>query len=118
MDDEESVLKLISRMLKKMGHEVILTDDGAEAVKLYKESFESGNPIDLTIMDLTIPGGMGGKDAVKEILNINAEAKVLVASGYSTDPVMASHTQFGFSGALVKPFQMNDLRNILKKILH
>jgi len=117
MDDEEQILKLTNRMLSKMGHEVVLAGDGAEAVRLYKEAFDKGAPMDLVIMDLTIPGGMGGKDAVKEILAVNPQAKVLVSSGYSTDPVMASYSEFGFCGALVKPFQLSELKKTLKKIL-
>lgn len=117
MDDEEQIRKLTDRMLSKMGHEVVLAADGAEAVRLYKEALDKGTPMDLVIMDLTIPGGMGGQDAVKEILSVNPNAKVLVSSGYSTDPVMASHSEFGFCGALVKPFQLSELKKTLKKIL-
>jgi PAS domain S-box-containing protein len=117
MDDEEQILKLTNRMLSKMGHEVILAVDGAEAVRLYKEAFDKGTPMDLVIMDLTIPGGMGGQEAVKEILSVNPNAKVLVSSGYSTDPVMASYSEFGFCGALVKPFQLSELKKTLKKML-
>jgi PAS domain S-box-containing protein len=117
MDDEEQIRKLTDRMLSKMGHEVVLAADGVEAVRLYKDAFDNGTPMDLVIMDLTIPGGMGGKDAVKEILSVNPSAKVLVSSGYSTDPVMASYSEFGFCGTLVKPFQLSELKKTLKKIL-
>ncbi len=117
MDDEEQILKLTNRMLGKMGHEVVLATDGAEAVRLYKEACDIGQTMDLVIMDLTIPGGMGGKDAVKEILSVNPHAKVIVSSGYSTDPVMASYSEYGFCGALVKPFQLNELKKTLKMVL-
>ena len=68
-------------------------------------------------MDLTIPGGMGGKDAVKEILAINPEAKILVSSGYSNDPIIANYKDYGFCGAIVKPYQMQELNKILQKVL-
>jgi len=68
-------------------------------------------------MDLTIPGGMGGKEAVKEILAINPEAKILVSSGYSNDPIMANYRKYGFSGAMAKPYQLKELMKIVDQIL-
>jgi len=78
---------------------------------------DSGTPVDLTIMDLTIPGGMGGKEAVRKILAINSEAKVIVSSGYSNDPVMANFKDYGFRAVIVKPFQLMELRKILGRLL-
>jgi two-component system, cell cycle sensor histidine kinase and response regulator CckA len=114
---EEQIRNMTQRMLTRIGHEVTLAADGEEAVRRYREAYSHGVPIDLVIMDLTIPGGMGGKDAVREILAIDAQAKVVVASGYSTDPVMASFKDFGFCGAIVKPFQQNELKKMLKRVL-
>jgi CheY-like chemotaxis protein len=117
MDDEESIRKMTQRMLGRMGHEVLLAPGGEDAVKQYREALDQGLPVDLVIMDLTIPGGMGGKEAVKEILAMNPHAKVLVSSGYSTDPVMASYSEYGFCGAIVKPFQLSELKKIIARIL-
>ena len=117
MDDEESIRKMTQRMLGKMGHEVLLAPSGEDAVKQYREALDQGLPVDLVIMDLTIPGGMGGKETVKEILALNPRAKVLVSSGYSTDPVMASYSEYGFCGAIVKPFQLSELKKTLARIL-
>jgi PAS domain S-box-containing protein len=117
MDDEEQIRNMTQRMLTRIGHEVTLAANGEEAVQQYREAYSHGTPIDLVILDLTIPGGMGGKDAVREILAIDAQAKVVVASGYSTDPVMASFTDFGFCDAIVKPFQQDELKMMLKRVL-
>jgi PAS domain S-box-containing protein len=117
MDDDQQIRNMIHRMLTKSGYEVLLAEDGAEAIARYREATSTNTPIDLVIMDLTIPGGMGGKDAVREILAIDALAKVAVASGYSTDPVMAAFREYGFCAAIVKPFQQKELNVLVKKIL-
>lgn len=117
VDDEEQIRNMSQAMLRRMGHEVVLARDGAEAIRIYKESTDCDSLIDLVIMDLTIPGGMGGEDAVRKILAINPHAKVIVSSGYSNDPVMASFREFGFCGAIGKPYHLNDLRKVITKVL-
>lgn len=117
MDDEESLRKLAKNMLTHLGHHAICVADGEQAIKKYKQAKNSKTPIDLIIMDLTIPGGMGGKEAVKEILSINPEAKVLVSSGYSNDTIMANYKKYGFSGAIVKPYQLKELKKIVDQVL-
>ncbi len=113
LDDDEMVRDVAKSMLTLLGHEVIFATDGHEAVELYKKS---GNSIDLMVMDLTIPGGMGGKEAVREILNLNPEAKVVVSSGYSNDPVMSRFRDYGFCAALVKPYQMSEFTKVIEKL--
>jgi len=117
MDDEEMVRDVAKAIFVMMGHEVFLAADGEEAVELYKKQSDLCQPIDIIIMDLTIPGGMGGEKAVQEILAINPEAKVIVSSGYSHDPVMAHYQDHGFSAALVKPFQIQDIMDVINKLL-
>ena len=109
MDDEEMIRSLAEKALSRSGYEVVLAADGNEAVLLYQKAKETGAPIDLIIMDLTIPGGMGGKEAIKEIHKIDPEAKVIVSSGYSNDPVMTDFGEYGFCGVTVKPFQIREL---------
>lgn len=109
MDDEEMIRSLVERALSHVGYEVVHAEDGEHAVRLYKEAKEKGVPIDLIIMDLTIPGGMGGKAAVKKIHDIDPNAKVVVSSGYFNDPVMADFCEYGFLAAIVKPFQIREL---------
>lgn len=117
MDDEEMVRDIAKAMLSRMGHEVLLAQDGAGALELYREHSESGKSIDLVIMDLTIPGGMGGKDAVKEILAFDPSAKVIVSSGYSNDPAMANYQEYGFAAAVVKPYRLHDLTKVINRVL-
>lgn len=117
MDDEEMVRTVTKRMLSHFGYEVILAADGQEAIRLYQEALEKGQGIDLIIMDLTIPGGMGGKEAVAKILHIDPAAKVIVASGYSNDPVMANYQEYGFLAAIIKPFQLREIQGLVQQIL-
>ena len=109
MDDDEMVSEVAQAMLQYLGHETILARDGQEAIRLYRQSLEKDHKFELIIMDLTIPGGMGGKEAVREIHKIDPEARVIVASGYSNDPIMASFAEYGFCAAVIKPFQMQEL---------
>lgn len=114
MDDEEVVRNVTQAMLNQLGHKVLFAVDGDQAVSIYRENQET---IDIIIMDLTIPGGKGGEEAVREILAINPGAKVIVSSGYSTDPIMANHRKYGFCAAVVKPYQLQDLSSVLSKVL-
>jgi PAS domain S-box-containing protein len=117
MDDEEIVRNVAKSMLAHFGYDVVLAKNGAEAIKVYKKSITTDEPIDVVIMDLTIPGGMGGQEAVQGILAIDPDAKVIVSSGYSNDPVMANYQDYGFCGAAVKPYQLAELGKILGGIL-
>ena len=114
MDDDELVRDITQKILKEMGHEVLSVKDGMEAVQIYQESIDNESPIDLTIMDLTIPGGMGGQEAVQQILSIDPNAKVIVTSGYSNDPVMANFKDYGFCSAITKPHHFVDLEKAIK----
>ena len=117
MDDEEMIRNVASEMLALEGHEVVFARNGEEAIGLYKECLGTPEAIDLVIMDLTIPGGMGGKEAVVELLAMDAGAKVVVTSGYSTDPIMAHHQDYGFAAALVKPFEIHSFYNVINEVL-
>ncbi|MCB2180867.1 MAG: PAS domain S-box protein [Desulfobulbaceae bacterium] len=117
MDDEATIRTVAQRMLTHLGYDVVLASNGEEAIKLYKERLGSENAIDVSIMDLTIPGGMGGQDAVREILDVDPDAKVIVSSGYSNDPVMASFAEYGFKAAVAKPFNLTELGKTIKSVL-
>ena len=116
MDDDKMLRNIIESQLTHLGHETILVEDGSEAISRYQELREAGTPVDLTIMDLTVPGGMGGKEAVQEILKLNPEAKVIVSSGYSNDPVMADFKDYGFVAAAIKPFDLESLSKIIASV--
>jgi PAS domain S-box-containing protein len=117
MDDDEMVRNIAKAMLTRLGYDTELSADGKEAIDIYKRDMASDTQADIIIMDLTIPGGMGGEEAVKEILTINPDAKILVSSGYSNDPIMANYKDYGFFGAIVKPYQMQELNKIIREAL-
>lgn len=117
MDDEEVVREVAKAMLGQFGYQVVLARHGAEAVELFRAALNSSEPIELTIMDLTVPGGMGGKEAAQELLKIAPAAKIIVSSGYSNDPIMADYRQYGFSGAIVKPYQIREILKTVAEVL-
>ena len=116
MDDEEMVRNVVTTMLERSGYSVETAEGGEEAIEIYKQSMNAGNPFDIVIMDLTIPGGIGGKEAVKDILKINPEAKVIVSSGYANDPVMANYAEYGFYSIIAKPYTKSKLLEVLSRI--
>lgn len=116
MDDEDMVGEIACQMLMHLGYDTMHLKDGKSAVDEYIRCFENGNPFDIVIMDLTIPGGMGGKEAVVEILAADADAKVIVSSGYSTDPIMTNFSEYGFVGVINKPFDLASIKSKLESI--
>jgi two-component system cell cycle sensor histidine kinase/response regulator CckA len=117
MDDEESVRDVVGEMLKAAGYEYELAKNGSEAIELYKRALEGGRPFDAAIMDLTIPGGLGGKEAVKKLIEIDPKVKAIVASGYFSDPVMADFKAHGFIGVITKPYDLQTLSRTLRTVL-
>jgi CheY-like chemotaxis protein/anti-sigma regulatory factor (Ser/Thr protein kinase) len=117
MDDEQMIRNLGKQLLSRLGYDAELAKDGDEAVELYKKALASGNPFEVVILDLAVKGGMGGKYALGEILKINPQAKAVVSSGYSDDPIMADFRSHGFTGALSKPYMKNDVENVLNKVI-
>ena len=117
MDDEKSIRKVTGRMLRSLGNEVEIAFDGEEAIELYKKAMKSDEPFDVVIMDLTIPGGMGGKEAIKKLLKINPDAKAIVSSGYSNDPLISYYQEHGFSGYIPKPYRLEELKKVLNEVL-
>jgi CheY-like chemotaxis protein len=117
MDDEEVIRDILSEMLEVIGFSVIATSDGNEAIAKFKEETDEGKTISCLIFDLTVPGGLGGKDAVKEIRKINQSIPVFVASGYADDPAISEPVKYGFTDGIPKPFTMKKLAEMLKKNL-
>ncbi|HEY83332.1 MAG TPA: PAS domain S-box protein [Dehalococcoidia bacterium] len=117
MDDEEMVREMLSEMLRAAGYEVELVADGSEAIARYAEAKESGRPFDAVILDLTVPGAMGGKEAIKKLLEIDPDVKAIVSSGYSTDPIMADFKKYGFSAVVTKPYSAGELEKTLHSLL-
>jgi nitrogen-specific signal transduction histidine kinase/CheY-like chemotaxis protein len=106
MDDEEYILQVFVKMLKHLGFTVDCAKNGEEAIKLYKEKFNEGLKYSYVILDLTIPGGMGGKTAITEMKKIDPDINAIVSSGYSENPVMANYQKHGFKGILKKPYTL------------
>jgi two-component system, cell cycle sensor histidine kinase and response regulator CckA len=117
MDDERFILEMTANMLEFLGYRVTRCESGEQAVELYREAGAAGRPFSAVIMDLTIPGGMGGRDAAVHILALDPKACLIVSSGYSTDPVLANFASYGFSGAVVKPYKMRELEQQLGALL-
>ena len=118
MDDEEDIRELCQDLLLDLGYEVVCASEGDEAIRLYQEALDQGRPFDAVVLDLTIQGGMGGKEAMEQLRLINPHVKAIVASGYSADPVMANYESYGFSGVIQKPFDFPDIGNILDAVLN
>jgi CheY-like chemotaxis protein len=114
MDDQELILEVAGEMLEEMGLSVETAKDGRQAIDLYRRSMDSGQRFDLVIMDLHIPYGMGGKEAVREILNVDPEANVMVSSGSGEDPAVSAYANFGFKGIIVKPYSFIQLRQAVR----
>lgn len=117
MDDEETIHKTVGRVLKRLGYEMKSVYNGDEALQAYQASIEEDKPYDVVIMDLTIPGGMGGKEAVKQLHKIDPQARVIVSSGYANDPVIANYADYGFVDRIPKPIGIHELAEIVKRAL-
>jgi len=116
VDDEEIIWRAAGEALTRMGYEVQFAEDGASGIELYQEALNAKRPFHAVIMDLTIPGGMGGKEAVGEILRIDPAAKIIASSGYSNDPVMSDFRKYGFCGIISKPYRIEDLGELLSRV--
>ena len=117
MDDEEIIRDAAGEVLTYLGYSVEFAEDGREAIELYKKRLKTGEPFDIVIMDLTIPGGMGGKEALAILLEIDPHVKAIVSSGYSTDPVMADFRSYGFKGVVTKPYSIEELSETLHRMI-
>lgn len=117
MDDEEIVRDVAAEMLDFLGYTSSSAKHGEEAVTLYREAMSNGRPFDAVLMDLTIPGGMGGKETMAKLLEIDPQATGMASSGYANDPIMANFTDYGFSAVIPKPYKMDELSTTLTQAL-
>jgi PAS domain S-box-containing protein len=117
MDDEDYIRNLCQQMLSRLRCEVQCVSNGQEAIAAYKRHKEEGQPFDLLLLDLTIPAGMGGKEAIQEISLIDPDVAAIVFSGYANDPIMAEYKEHGFTGVLPKPFDIEKLTEVLTEVL-
>jgi two-component system, cell cycle sensor histidine kinase and response regulator CckA len=118
MDDEAMIREVIGDMLSHIGYEVEYASDGEEAIEKYIRARGSKRPFDIIVMDLTIPGGMGGKEAISKLMGIDPEVRAVVSSGYSNDLVMSEYRNHGFRGVISKPYSIEKLAEILNKVMN
>lgn len=116
MDDDRTVRELLALMLENLGYGVNTCINGEEAITLYSNALQNGSPYLTVIMDLTVEDGMGGKDAAEQILLIDPDARLVVSSGYSDDPVLADHKSYGFHSSLPKPYRLSGLAEVITKL--
>ena len=117
MDDEASLRRTVGRMLGNLGYEPEFAKDGNEAIDMVKKAKEAGKSYDAVILDLTVPGGMGGKECITKLLEIDPGIKAIVSSGYSEDPVLSNSKEYGFKGMMPKPFKAQSLSKVLHDVL-
>lgn len=117
MDDQEPLLDIAGRLLSSLGYEAVPARDGQEALDLFRQARDTGEPFDAVILDLTVPGGMGGAQAIPLMLAMDPQVKAVVSSGYSSDPIMANFRSYGFSGVVPKPYTRAQLAEVLHNLL-
>lgn len=117
MDDEDVIRIAAGEMLSEIGYQVDYARNGNEAIQIYRAGLNTGNPFDAVIMDLTIPGGRGGKDTLTELFKYDPEVKAIVSSGYSNDPIMSNYQEYGFCGVAAKPYKIEELSLILQRVI-
>ncbi|MGO9377945.1 MAG: PAS domain S-box protein [Dissulfurispiraceae bacterium] len=117
MDDDEDVRDIAGKILNHIGFDTVFAHDGEEVVRAYMDAINSGKPFDIVILDFTIQGGMGGKEAITRLLDIDPDVRAIVSSGYSNDPVMKEFAKYGFKGAIAKPFKIGELSETVSALI-
>ncbi|MHA1583932.1 MAG: hybrid sensor histidine kinase/response regulator [Promethearchaeota archaeon] len=117
MDDEEIIRRVLGKMCAQIGFETEMAENGEKAISMYEIAKKNGNPYELVILDLTVKGGMGGKQAAEKIKELNPNVKIIASSGYATDNMIIEFEKYGFAGVLVKPYKIDKLKNTINRIL-
>ncbi|MEK6531970.1 MAG: PAS domain S-box protein [Deltaproteobacteria bacterium] len=118
MDDEELVRDVAGEILEMLGYDAAFAKNGEEAIEAYRNAFKEGRPFGAVILDLTVAGGMGGRDALKHLLQIDPGARAIVSSGYSKDPVMSDFRKYGFSGVVAKPYMVSEFTKVVRGVVN
>jgi two-component system, cell cycle sensor histidine kinase and response regulator CckA len=117
MDDEEIIRSAGRRLLASLGYEVQTCAEGGEALALYRQALEENRPFDAVILDMTVPGGIGAAEAMKKLIELDEDAKGIVSSGYTHDPIMSNCQEYGFCAAIAKPYNIEELRSIIRSAI-
>jgi len=117
MDDEQVILDVTHEVMKFLGYEVMFAKEGAFAIEIFSREKMGGRPFDLVILDLSVPEGMGGKEAFEKIREVDPSVKVVISSGYTSDPMMTDYAKFGIDGILAKPYRIADIKALLEKLI-
>jgi CheY-like chemotaxis protein len=117
MDDDDTVRLVVRKLLADKGFEVEAVSNPSETVRIYKEAKNGDREFDAAVLDLTVPGGKGGKETAAELLSFDPGAKLIVASGYSNDPILANYREYGFAGMIAKPFDADQLVHTLSRVI-
>ena len=117
MDDEQVILDVTNDVMKYLGYDVMFAKEGASAIELFSREKMGGRPFDLVILDLSVPDGMGGKEAFEKIREVDPSVKVVMSSGYTSDPMMTDYAKFGLDGILAKPYRITDIKALLEKLI-
>jgi CheY-like chemotaxis protein len=118
VDDEEAIRTLVDFTLSRLGYQVSQAETALEGVNLYREKLETGERFDAVILDLTLPGGMGGKEALKRLIEIDPTVNAIVSSGYATDATMSRYQDFGFRGVIAKPYEASELGRTVRDVIN
>jgi signal transduction histidine kinase/ActR/RegA family two-component response regulator len=117
MDDEDYIRKSTGKLLNHLGYDTVTAADGEEAIALYNEARDQGEPFDLVILDLAIPGGVSGKETMKRLLETDPDVKAVVSTGYTNNPVVRDYRSYGFCGVITKPFEIEELSRLLQEAM-
>jgi len=117
MDDEPIILDLGAKLLRHLGYDVVTAMHGAEAAAVFQEAKNGGSPFDVIILDLIIPGGIGADKVIDVIKKIDPGVRAIVTSGYADDPIIVDFQKHGFSGAMAKPFNLEELEREIARVM-
>jgi DNA-binding NtrC family response regulator len=117
MDDEQIILDVTGEILKFLNYDFMSARDGLTAIELYKKEKAAGSPFDLVILDLSVPTGLGGKETIELLRNVDPAVKAVVSSGYTNDPVVLDFLHYGFCERLTKPYNIHTMKNLLENVI-
>ncbi len=117
MDDEQVILDVTKEVFRFLGYEVMFAREGGAAVDLYNQEKGRGAPFDLIILDLSVPDGIGGKEAFEKLHAADPGAKIVISSGFTNDPMLTDYASYGLSGVLAKPYRITEIKALLEKMI-